>query len=104
MEIKNNQIVDFLIICLNEFCEENQIEIEKNIDKAEYRIFGGSGNFDSFTLVNFIVFVEEQIELNFNISLILTDQKAMSKRVSPFVNIKSLAFFIGELIIEKKSS
>lgn len=81
--------------------KNHQIEFDINFDLTEgeqTRLFGGSGQLDSLGLVSLIVNIEEAIDDEFGISLILADEKAMSRRNSPFLRISNLIDYIHELI------
>ena len=47
-------------------------------------------------LVQFIVEVEQFLDDEYDIEIELTSEKAMSRRTSPFINIKALNNFILE--------
>ena len=88
-----------LLSLLNEFISENEIEINNKIN-INSKLFGSSSIFDSMELVQFIVEVEQFIQDEFGLEIDLTSEKAMSRRTSPFMNIKSLVIFIKEEINE----
>ncbi len=74
------------------------IEIDAKIEKIDEntRLIGASSEFDSSDLVQIIVEIEDRVNQNFNVDLTLTDEKAMSRTTSPFVNIGTLVNFIVE--------
>jgi acyl carrier protein len=79
---------------LNNFIEENEIDISNvEIDKST-RLIGTNSVFDSMELVQFIVEIETLLEDEFNLEIELTSDKAMSQRNSPFKDINSLCNFI----------
>lgn len=82
---------------LKEYLEENDLDISLAEDE-NLRLFGGDGILDSIELVNFIVSVEEAIEDEFNLSIVLADEKAMSRRTSPFGRVSYLVDYILELL------
>ena len=98
MSIINRSAISKLVFdCINEFQEE----LENKIDLSEgeqTRLFGGNAPLDSISLVSLIVSVEEAIENELGVSLILADEKAMSRRTSPFSRIVNLVDYIEELI------
>ena len=76
-------------------------EINEQIDLSEgeqTKLFGGDGILDSLGLVSYIVNVEEALEDEYGVSVILADEKAMSRRTSPFSRISYLVDYIIELI------
>lgn len=82
--------------------EVNAISTEdKHLDKSATTVlFGEDGRLDSLGLVSLIVEVEGQIETDFDSSVSLADERAMSRRTSPFRNVDSLASYIVELLDE----
>jgi acyl carrier protein len=76
-------------------CSEKSIDLS---DRDNIKLFGGDGLLDSIGLVGYIVEVEEKLETEFEVSLVLADEKAMSRRTSPFARISYLADYILDLI------
>ena len=74
--------------------------LEKSLDTE---LFGRSGHLDSLGLVGLIVAVEETVLSEFDRGVTLADEKAMSRKSSPFRSIGSLVDYIGELFEEKPS-
>jgi acyl carrier protein len=79
---------------VNEALPENG-QIEKAHSAA---IFGESGVLDSLGLVNLIVAVEQAIEDEFDESITLADEKAVSQRNSPFRTVGSLIDYVDVLL------
>ncbi len=96
--IKREIISKLVFDCINQYQEEldNKIDISEG---EQTRLFGGNGQLDSLALVSLIVNIEEAIETELGVSLILADEKAMSRRTSPFSRISNLIDYIEELII-----
>jgi len=84
-----------LINLLNDFIQENEIEINCEIDENT-RLIGSSSIFDSLELVQFIVEVEQFLDEDYDIEIQLASEKAMSRRNSPFISLKSMYDFILE--------
>lgn len=61
-------------------------------------LFGKDSVIDSIGLVTIIVEVESRIFDNFNITVSLTDEKALSQKNSPFKTIGSLTNYIDASI------
>lgn len=91
-------IQQFLVKKLSEYCEENSIALSTL--EASTRLMGTGGLLDSLDLVNFIVEIEEALEEEFEFELTLADEKAMSRRTSPFMSIERLSDYIIERIHE----
>lgn len=62
------------------------------------RLFGREAPLDSLGLVNMIVAVEEQLSDDLDISITLANEKAMSRRTSPFRSVDVLIDFIQEML------
>ena len=89
MELEN-KIIKFLEEFLKEELEET---IELSLDS---KLFGGGGPLDSMALVNLIVDLEEFIQDDYGKTITLADEKAMSRRTSPFSRVKDLIDYIYE--------
>ena len=63
-------------------------------------LFGGNSKLDSLGLVNLIVAVEQNIEDEFDITITLADERAMSQKHSPFRTVRSLSDYIEKLLKE----
>jgi acyl carrier protein len=98
MKIENiEKIVFSTIDALNQ-----ELNKEDRLKKSlETRLFGGNSNLDSLGLINLIVAVEQNIEDEFDVTITLADERAMSQEKSPFRTVGSLADYI-ELLLEEK--
>lgn len=89
------KIRESLIKLIAQFVEENEIELDKDVVLDEnIRLIGTSSVFDSMELVQFIVEVESLLDEEFEIEIVLTSEKAMSRRNSPFISINTLTEYI----------
>ena len=75
--------------------KENQLE-----NSTGTRLFGGNSDLDSLGLVNLIVAIEQHLEEEFNITISLADDKAMSQKHSPFKTVGTLVDYIEMLLDE----
>ena len=89
---KDEEIINFLEEFLTEELEET---IKLSLDS---KLFGGGGPLDSMALVSLVVELEEYIEDEFGITVTLADEKAMSRRTSPFSRVSYLINYINEKI------
>ena len=89
MELES-KIIKFLEDFLKEELEES---IELSLDS---KLFGGGGPLDSMALVNLVVDLEELIEDDFGKTITLADEKAMSRRTSPFSRVQNLIDYVQE--------
>ena len=78
-------------------------EVDKKINDVNYetRLIGSSSQLDSSDLVQIIVEVEDIVNTKYGSELTLTDEKAMSRTTSPFINIETFVSFINEKLNEK---
>ena len=86
-------------------------EINKNLNDAQHLIqdkntvlFGKDGKLDSLGLVNLLVIIEHNIEDEFDVNIIIADERAMSQKHSPFKTIGTLADYIDMLLKENQIS
>lgn len=64
-------------------------------------LFGKGSNIDSLSLVSIIVDLESVFSLDYNFELSLTDDRAMTRKQSPFDSVKTMSDYIWELIGEQ---
>ena len=76
----------------------NEGHIEKSNNTA---LFGSGSKLDSLGLINLIVAVEQNIEDEFDVTITLADERALSQELSPFRDVMSLADYI-EMLLEEK--
>lgn len=75
--------------------EELEYEHLKSIDENT-EIFGGESGIDSLSLVKVVVGLEMDIQRTFGKAILLSDEKAMSMRNSPYRTVRSLVDFAAE--------
>jgi len=83
------RILQMVIAVIRELNEER----EKKIDweKGEESIlYARDSGLDSLSLVSLIIALEENIEETFGVAVTLADEKAMSRKHSPFRSIGAL--------------
>jgi acyl carrier protein len=61
-----------------------------------------SQNLDSLGTVTLIAELEERISEEYDVDLVLADERAMSQKTSPFRSVKSLIIYIDGLLKEKQ--
>ena len=76
----------------------NEEYIEKSNKTA---LFGSGSKLDSLDLINLVVAVEQNIEDEFDVTITLADERAMSQETSPFRTIGTLMDYIEMLLGEK---
>lgn len=88
-----------LLDLLKKFIVENELEFDEEVNNKT-RLIGVSSALDSMDLVSFIVEVEQFLDSKYEIEIELANEKAMSRRTSPFISLNSLSNYINELINE----
>ncbi len=63
---------------------------------AETPVFGGDSGIDSLTLVRIVAELERAAEAKFGRNVVLADERAMSRRNSPFRTVGTLSEFLAE--------
>jgi len=63
-------------------------------------LFGPDAQLDSLSLVSVIVDVETALTIQWNLPISLTDDRAMSREISPFDDVATLTDYILELLQE----
>ena len=63
-------------------------------------LFGADAEIDSLSLVSLIVDVETALNVDFDLPVSLTDDRAMTREVSPFTDVQALKDYILELAAE----
>ena len=90
---------DVIYPCVEE--AQATIESAKSLEKAPGSVLFGAGGLDSLGIVRFIVLIEEKIEDETDVELTLANEKAMSRKNSPFKTLQTLADYIQELLDEE---
>lgn len=76
--------------------EDQKIEVNQNTI-----LFGANSSIDSLSLVSVIVDLESTFSLDYDLDILLTDDRAMMREKSPFTSIISLVEYIEELVNTK---
>ena len=94
-------VINSIYTAIDEF---NMVAEEpKRLDKSPDTIlFGEEGRLDSLGLVSLIMEIEGQIQIDFDTTITLADERAMSRLNSPFRSVDSLAGYIVEILDEKE--
>ncbi|MCS6968238.1 MAG: hypothetical protein RMJ44_05650 [Cytophagales bacterium] len=99
MTVEKDKIFDLIVETIKAFCIENDISIDLS-EGRKTRLFGGGGPLDSISLVSLIVQIEETIENKTGKAIIIADEKAMSRKTSPFASVGLLTDYVLELLTE----
>ena len=106
--MKRHDLIDIMLELLNEVVEENLIYAEEQEVQVELTtntsLIGGEAVITSLNMVSFITDVEAMLNEDWDIAIIIVDERALSRTQSPFQTIETLADFILERIDEKSDS
>tara|TARA_Y100001935_G_C16984700_1_gene350521 strand:- start:196 stop:483 length:288 start_codon:yes stop_codon:yes gene_type:complete len=91
------KIQNIIFECLKEYAKNSPSEI-KISDASNTAIFGSESSLDSLGLVTLLVEIEQNVEDKFGVEITIADEKAMSMKNSPFMNVETLSNYINELI------
>ena len=82
-----------------------QLSNEQQLTKSTKTVlFGNNRQLDSLGLVNLLVIMEQNIEEEFDVSITIADERAISQKRSPFRTIDTLADYIDMFLKEKQIS
>ncbi len=86
-----SEITAIIFECIDDINQQEKLNIPKD---TKALLFGRGGHLDSLGLVNLIVAVEEKVNEKYDTAISLVDEKAMSQKSSPFMNVESLVNYI----------
>lgn len=95
MKKKLEKIIINALKELNESLDE-KIEVKEGMDLLE-----GDSVLDSLDFVSLMVIIEEKISDELNRDITIVDEKAFSRKNSPFKNTDTLTEFLQEILEEK---
>jgi len=93
------ELVALLVAATNDVLDTIGGEAHAPLDETS-RLFGEGGLLDSMGLVTLVIDVEQRLHKRYALALHLADERAMSRRSSPFRRIDTLADYILTLISE----
>lgn len=94
---RNADLQSLILQVLERYNRFNQPTVDLSAG-ADTLLFGPGGALDSMALVTLVVEVEEEVELQYGVQLVLADEKAVSRKLSPFLSIRRFAAYIDELL------
>jgi len=93
--ISKEKVNEIIFKCVDETNIEDGTNISKDLNII---LMGTDSEIDSLGLVSLIVVIEEAINIEFDVSITLADEKAMSQRVSPFKTLDTLSNYVTSLL------
>jgi acyl carrier protein len=97
----NRQAILELVLAAVQSLNEERAPEEQLALSGETRLFGDDSDLDSLSLVSVIVDIETAVTDQFGEPISLTDDRAMSRAVSPYTHVDALVDYIVELLGEK---
>jgi acyl carrier protein len=97
--VYREHVVQYICLALdraNELLEP----VQRLARSEETVLFGPGGGLDSLGLVSLILDVEASVNDHAGVSLVLSDDRAMSQRRSPFRDVRSLADYVMSRLAE----
>jgi acyl carrier protein len=98
--MKREQVLKIIIENVKNLVDTYPENQRFNVDENTI-LFGLKSEIDSLSLVSVIVDLETEFYDSFNIEISLTDDRAMTREISPYDNISVLTDYIVELVAEK---
>ena len=98
--LTGSQIEELILGALNDVNEE-QPEDEQIEVGPTTPLFGPNAQIDSLALVSVIVDVETALNVDYDLPISLTDDRAMTREISPFDDVQTLKDYIVELVAEQ---
>jgi acyl carrier protein len=101
--MENHDTLEQILTSLRDIIEENNedSEIDVNELNESTQLIGKNAILDSLTLVSLIVDVEQKVNDQYNLTITVADERAMSQEKSPFRTIRTLADYVNMLVKEQ---
>jgi len=100
LELNREAAVETILSSLRDLLEATA-EGDPPVPDETTRLIGRSALLDSMGLVTLIVEVEQRLEADFDLVVVLADDRAMSQTRSPFLSVGSLADYVMQLAAEQ---
>ncbi len=97
--VTRTELVALIVAATDDVLDTIGDEARAPLDETT-RLFGEGGVLDSMGLVTLVIDVEQRLNSRYALTLRLADERAMSRRSSPFRRIDTLADYILTLISE----
>jgi acyl carrier protein len=84
--------------------EELNADLEQPVDLSngsDAALYGEDGVLSSLSLVTLLISIEQDIEDQFDVTISLADDRAMSREHSPFRSLGALTEYASELVSEQ---
>lgn len=98
--VDSGDILSLIQRAIKDFNDQRPAD-EQLLDASDSILFGREGKLDSLGLVNLILAVEERLASELDVTITLADERAMSRKGSPFRTVQSLADYVAERLKEE---
>ena len=98
--VERPRILELVLIAVKTLNEERPAHERFELSEQTL-LFGDGAELDSLSLVSVIVDIETAVTDQLGEPITLTDNRAMSRVVSPFTHVGALVDYIFELLSEK---
>lgn len=95
----NDQVLACIYTAVDEANEDRE-DLPPLARSLDTEIHGSSSSLDSLQLINFLVAIEEGIELDLGCEVMLTDERILSREPSPLGSVRALVGYVEELLGE----
>lgn len=100
VKLNRQAVVETILSALHDLLQESAAGELPTLDEAT-RLIGRAAVLDSMGLVTLIVEVEQRLEADYDLVVVLADDRAMSQTRSPFLSVGSLADYVMQLAAEQ---
>lgn len=99
-EIMKKRVIDIVLDGVNVINHNLDNRLPVNL-LEQCPLYGSVNGIDSMSLVALIGIVEDSLENQLDVSIIIANEKAMSRKNSPFLTVGTLVDYICDLIQSK---
>ena len=92
-----NKIKEIVITNVKSLVETLPADQQFTVDENTV-LFGEKSTVDSLSLVSIIVDIETSFSVDYGHDISLTDDRAMTRKISPFESVRNMVDYIDELI------
>jgi acyl carrier protein len=97
--MKKESIFEIVLSTVNNLVETLPYDQTFEVNRDTI-LFGNGSSIDSLSLVCVIVDIETTLSLEYGLEISLTDDRAMTREISPFDNVSRLVDYIYEILNE----
>jgi len=103
-QVNREEVLNIVVSSLKDTLEMVNSEVDPETVGPETRLVGHTAVLDSMGLVSLILDIEQQVNDEYDVLIILADERAMSQKQSPFRSVATLTEYICQLVTEQTAS